>query len=173
MLIAILEFSFPSTDSRGRTEDFFFTNSAFFYQIIILVGEAMALYESIFFNNSICEPVFFYFPENVEHFYWLTNFLAYSSMIFNTCIDFYSGHHHYQDTEPFHHPKELLYASPNHPPLATMISSLSLCLSENCHVNGTIWYVTFWGWILSLSIMYLQLNHVVAGVNGLFLFIAG
>lgn len=63
MLIAILEFPFLLTDGRGRAAGFFFTSNTISYQIIFLVGQAMALYKSVFFkyslfsSNPVCKPV--------------------------------------------------------------------------------------------------------------------
>lgn len=52
---------------------------------------------------------------------------VYSSMNFNTCVDLCNVHHHYQDSEQFHHPKELytiFLSLPQPPTLITVSLSL-------------------------------------------------
>lgn len=120
MLVAILEFSFWSNYGRGRTVGFFFTNNTISYQIIFLVCEAMVLYESIFFNNSICKPVASLFPLKMLNVFIDFYKFGYSPMNFNTCTDLCNSHHHYQVAEQFPSLQRTslfyLFLSPNHHP---------------------------------------------------------
>lgn len=70
-------------------------------------------------------------------------------------------------TEHFQYPNLLPHSTTD----LISISIDSFCLFLNkCHINGTIHFVLFYAWLLSFSMMFLRLIHVVAQRFGRFNF---
>lgn len=92
------------------------------------------------------------------------------------------NHYHYLTPKHFHHPKKKPYTKQQSPSISSsppgpwklpVYSMLQLiCPFWTFHVNGTIQYMVFCVWLLSLSMKFSRFVHVTAGISTSFLFMA-
>ena len=84
------------------------------------------------------------------------------------------NYHHYLDPEHFCHSKRklvLITPSLSIPPLPLAPGnhqstlSLRIYLFWTFHINGILWYVVYYDWLLSVSIIFLRFVHTVACVS--------
>lgn len=98
-------------------------------------------------------------------------------MVFGKLTELY--YHHYNSfSEGSHCSQKILMSICDQPYLLPSPQSVSLLYSSiNLHfldidINGTVQYVVFYDWSLTLSIMRLRFIHIVAYISTLFFLIA-
>ena len=79
------------------------------------------------------------------------------------------NHHHNQDREHFHHPKTFLFI-----PLQSLAPGNRWCfcyygwilLVLEFHINGITYYVLFYVWLFSLSMIFLRFIQFAVSISG-------